>query len=291
MSERASRSTSAGGPGIQPSLHDLDYPELLFHYTSIRGVEGIVLSRSVWASYLHYMNDSREWVYALDIVRGVLHSFVPQRKDGGWLAFIAELSQALDRIRHLNVCVFSLSAAANQLSQWRAYCPPDGGYAIAFSTKQLVEHLTRHGFALKQCIYDSTQQRQIINAIVEPIVRSVGPLDSEAQIESSREETLRRLAEELSLVAPVIKHPDFGEEREWRLFALVASTDPRMGYQVRGSIIVPRCVIDLETKTCGFPVLQISVGPNPNQELAMRGLHALKGKFAVTRSDTPLRNL
>jgi len=162
---------------------------------------------------------------------------------------------------------------------------------MAFSTKQLVEHLTRHGFALKRCIYDSARQRQIITAIVEPIVSGVGALDSEAQIERSREETLGHLAEQLSIVAPIIKHPDFGEESEWRLFALVASTDQRMGYHVRGSVIVPHCVIDLETKTCDFPVMQISVGPNPNQELAIRGLHALRGKFAITRSDTPLRNL
>jgi hypothetical protein len=107
-------------------------PVCLLHYTSIRGVEGILTKKAVWASLLHFMNGSREWIYALDLVKQALHKRIMIRRDTHWVAFIAELDEALNRIHGLNICVFSLSAMPNQLSQWRAYCPPEGGCNLSF---------------------------------------------------------------------------------------------------------------------------------------------------------------
>jgi hypothetical protein len=55
-------------------------PSYLYHYTSIQGVEGIIKSKAVWATVMHFLNDSKEWLYALDLVRRNLNGRLGQRK-------------------------------------------------------------------------------------------------------------------------------------------------------------------------------------------------------------------
>ena len=282
--------SGVGGDLTTKSIYKLDQPQWLYHYTSIYGVEGILTSKCIWASLLHFMNDSREWLYGLDLVRQYLQGQAKAREDRNWLAFIAGLSESLRRIQGLNICVFSLSAESNQLSQWRAYCPPEGGYEVIFDRKTLEEHLVRHGFELKPCIYDVDVQLQIVSTIIAPIITRVGELKDDRAMNDAIEEALSKLASQLSVVAPVLKHPDFKEEKEWRAFALVASNDARMHYHIKGSLVIPHCSLDLETHSSRFPVTQITVGPNAHQLLAMRGIEALKSKVTIGRSETPLRS-
>jgi hypothetical protein len=267
----------------------------LYHYTSIRGVEGVLTRKAVWASLLHFMNDSGEWLYALDLVKASLRKRLPSREDRHWLAFLAELTGSLTRIEHLNICVFSLTAMPNQLSQWRAYCPPEGGYNLAFESSLLQQHLDRHGFRLEQCIYDLNEQERKIDEVVNRVLAMVGRLEDENEIVNATETALGQFAKELSEVAPVLKHPDFSEEEEWRAFSLVPSNDPRMEYHIKGSLVIPHCVLDLQTGKLPFPVSQITAGPNAHQDLAMRGVIALLRpgvvRGGVGKSTTPLRNL
>ena len=273
------------------SVYNSDQPQWLYHYTSVYGVEGILTSKSIWASLLHFMNDSREWLYGLDLVRQYLQNQAGQRKDRNWLAFIGGLSESLGRIQGLNICVFSFSAESNQLSQWRAYCPPEGGYEVIFERKALEEHLVRHGFELKPCIYEIDAQRQIVGTVIDPIIKSIGKLEDDLRVDDAIEGALGKLAAQLSMVAAVLKHPDFKEEKEWRAFALVTSNDPRMRYHIKGSVVVPHCSLNLESNSSRFPVTQVTVGPNAHQLLAMRGLDALQSKVNIGRSETPLRSL
>jgi hypothetical protein len=270
-------------------------PTQLYHYTSIRGVEGILTRKAVWASLLHFMNDSREWLYALDLVKASLHKKIIIRDDSHWVAFLADLIESLGRIEGLNICVFSLTAMPNQLSQWRAYCPPEGGYNLTFEPSLLAQHLDRHHFELRQCVYDWKEQEREIDRVVNKVLTAVGPLGDESQIESARETALLQFVGELSAVAPILKHPDFREEQEWRAFSLVPSNDPRMEYHIKGSVTIPHCVLDLQTVMLSFPISQVTVGPNAYQNLAMRGISALASgagvSIAVVKSTTPLRNL
>lgn len=241
------------------------------------------------------MNDSREWLYALDLVKQVLQARAKLRSDKYWLEFIADLSGSLWRIEGLYVCVFSLTAMPNQLSQWRAYCPPEGGYNLTFDVDTLVKHLDRHRFQLKQCIYEEGEQKRLIEGVVDGVLGAVGPIDSDAAIMASAETALEDFGRELLPVAPILKHPDFSEEQEWRASALVGSIDPRMEYRIKGAMAIPHCVLDLETADTPFPITQVTVGPNANQELARRGLQSIIYRAGlhinVGTSSTPLRNL
>jgi len=272
----------------------LSLPTHLYHYTSVRGVEGILSRKEVWASLLHFMNDSREWLYALDLVEKSLLKKLTFRPDRYWLPFIADLSKSLSQIEGLHICVFSLTAMPNQLSQWRGYCPADGGYNLSFQPQLLQQHLARHKFTLRKCIYDGNEQQLVIDRIVNDVLAAVGTLGNDSEIQKASNLALARFTEKLAAVAPIWKHPDFSEEEEWRAFSHVRSDDPRMGYHIKGSVAVPHCVLDLQTPTLPFPIGEVTVGPNTHQNLAMRGICALADSAGVsvtaTNSSIPLRN-
>ena len=42
---------------------------ILYHYTSPAGLLGIVKSRSLWASGIHYLNDSSEYRHAVGVLQ------------------------------------------------------------------------------------------------------------------------------------------------------------------------------------------------------------------------------
>ena len=269
----------------------LTKPPILYHYTSIHGVLGILKSRSIWATMLHFMNDSREWLYALDLVRQDLRDRREERRDAYWLLFLSELSEALTNIEGMYIYVSSFSASANQLSQWRAYCPPEGGYELSFDVGVLEAHLDRHQFKLQPCIYEPGDHRKVVNDIVSPIIAQVGILADEATVGQEKIRILQMLKDELRVTAPVLKHPDFREEKEWRAHSLVLAHDVRMNYHIKGAILVPHCVLGLETETSKFPLIRITVGPSAYQVMAEKGLEWLSFKYniQIDTSSTPLR--
>jgi hypothetical protein len=104
---------------------------------------------------------------------------------------------------------------------------------------------------------------------------------------------LNRLMPPLVKIAPLLKHPDFKEEWEWRAIRLCGSDDPSMDYHIKGAVAVPHSKVRLDMIPGEFPIDEIIVGPGPHQALAQRGITPLAfktGVRSVGSSHTPLRN-
>ena len=46
----------------------------LYHYTSQKGLLGILKDQKIWATHVQYLNDSTEFHFAIDLARSVLKS-------------------------------------------------------------------------------------------------------------------------------------------------------------------------------------------------------------------------
>jgi hypothetical protein len=57
----------------------LDFPERLHYYTTLEGLEGMLSSGLLWASYVAYTNDAPEMTYSYDLRPNL------QRPTGCWL--------------------------------------------------------------------------------------------------------------------------------------------------------------------------------------------------------------
>ena len=102
-------------------------PRLLFHYTSTEGLIKIVESGEIWATSIRHLSDASEYLYTLDLVveaGGPLTDYVAF---GYVFSYEREVAKECGAAP---LCTASLTEKEDLLSQWRAYCPPGGGYSI-----------------------------------------------------------------------------------------------------------------------------------------------------------------
>jgi hypothetical protein len=93
----------------------------------------------------------------------------------------------------------------------------------------------------------------------------------------------------------MMKHPDFDEEKEWRLIYLPKDEDPsasKRKFFVRGDIIVPYYSMQDTSgaKVSATPAIaEIMVGPSTHQALNLRTMEFLRARAVVKGSRIPYR--
>jgi hypothetical protein len=98
-------------------------PDVLYHYTSMKGAEGILSSRRFWASTHDCRNDNAELVSADSIIKEVGQTL--RKTATGTAAAVLDLF--LDRYERLhvtqvmNVCLACFSLAKDDRDQWVKY--------------------------------------------------------------------------------------------------------------------------------------------------------------------------
>jgi len=119
--------------------------QLLYHYTNIAGLNGIIQSCKIWASDCRYLNDRQELVKALDLF---LSKFEGPKREALSKAF---QWHSFSRCH----CVFSLSRSPQVLSQWRTYADDGRGAAIGFKAEFLsLKGINNPASFLVHCVYE-----------------------------------------------------------------------------------------------------------------------------------------
>lgn len=201
-------------------------PEHLFHYTDLRGVRGIITSKSLWLSKFTASNDISEITLAITQFQSFVESRVASlpKAEG---EFLREAATQLESFRRTNICVASFCEQPDLLSQWRSYGDDGRGIAIGFDTRRLAELANRNDLRLWRCVYDEAMQVRILNDLVTMLLASfrgepTGSVEARRRLVSQFNATFL-------LVAPVIKDHRFVEEREWRLISAPVPFDhPRV---------------------------------------------------------------
>lgn len=288
-------------------------PRHLYHYTGPSGLVGILNSRTIWAGRPADMNDSTEQALASKYAVEMLsHLEFPERSFGeGMLQYALELlSTWRGRNKGSRSYTVSLTSERDSLEQWRAYCPRSGGVALGFPVSHLRKVAKEQGFLLAPCVYDEGTHRTIVQHIVHFHLRVwEGRRSLAAPRQGISSHLVRALITDLDRFAPLLKHPSFAAEREWRLisplmqkqqddlihiatetglklfrsFSLVTAKNPSiptgMGYSNTGSHIV------------GFHAV---MGPNINPDGMEEAILSLIPKefgwqYSVARTSSPYR--
>src|SRR5260370_32998682 len=104
----------------------------LYHYTTQSGLLGIIGSRKIWVTHTQYLNDRREFLHAVDLVRDELSNRLMTASVPSARERLVQMEEALQLSpQSINVCVCSFSEEPDLLSQWRAYGGA-AGFAIGF---------------------------------------------------------------------------------------------------------------------------------------------------------------
>ncbi len=189
-------------------LLDTRWPDLIYHYTNVQGLYGIVQSGQLWLSDYSYLNDTRELSHGADLVVDVATARVVTEKRPEAIdllrRWIADLQAPVHR-----VCVTSFSELGDSLSQWRAY----GAIAIGFEPLDISLHAYRAKLSAVE--YRRERQRSLVDLHLHHTVEAFlvdlhsGRLD---RISDAYHKT-DRLVELIAF----FKDPAFAAEQEYRL--------------------------------------------------------------------------
>jgi len=230
--------------------------------------------------------------------------------------FINRISSAFDPFSHSGSSVFSASFCedGNLLSQWRAYRGKGGGYCIGFDFFHTLRHLSKP-CVLRRVIYDKQEQIELIDSTIDTFLST---LLSQTQGKSIEEVTATFLPALCMAFHSIIgeymfsfKHPDFHEEKEWRLVhssninpTFNRSHDDTILFRNFDGNIIPYLTVSFEEIVKAsrddafgfpFPISELHIGPTVNDELNNQSIRMLLSSLNpeinpnVKKSEIPLR--
>jgi hypothetical protein len=96
-------------------------PPILYHYTTQQGLLGIINNQEIWATHTQYLNDSREFCHATELMREEVSAMekeprVPEASREDLATMHEWLSGGSESV---NVCVCSFSQNGNAV----IFCP------------------------------------------------------------------------------------------------------------------------------------------------------------------------
>jgi hypothetical protein len=271
-----------------------EFPTTLFHYTSAEGVVGILTTRQLWLTDLRYVNDLSELQYARELVASRLAlAGSAQQLQAVLREFLRRAAETFDGFQSGNaVYCASFCEDGNLLSQWRAYRGRGGGYAIGIDFFQTIRLLNRH-CALRKVIYDSVAQTTMVDVMIKGFLDFLaGQVASKGGAATTEllPSVCGAFQNTVTELLFTFKHPDFSEEREWRLVHF-ANIDARFNrgielpqFRTFEGNIIPYFAVSFDdavtisrddTSGVRFPFVELVIGPTINAALNEKSIISL----------------
>ena len=187
-------------------------PDALFHYTTLEGAHGILTSKQIWLTKIQHLNDAAELRYALDLFRMRAQDW-PGDLPRATRDFLLETAHRLGSFLNANICLASFCTEGDLLSQWRAYSAAANGVSLAFSGAFLRQLSQHEHFHIWKCLYRRDEHDQVIDDLIAMLLDACRTAGSR----QSAEDLMLGFSTVFLQVAPVLKHPSFHEEKEWRI--------------------------------------------------------------------------
>lgn len=178
---------------------------IIYHYTDLAGLIGIIDSGCIWATHISKLNDASENRHGYQFVANHVSANFPEHTR-------PIFEKALSALRSVDTYVTCYSTQNDILNQWRNYAAGRVGYSLGFETTKMA---TGDGSMplLEMVIYREDIARSIIDRLIKRIeAYFVG--QSFTEIEAGY--VLGTLKAQLGIIACILKHPKFEEESEYR---------------------------------------------------------------------------
>jgi hypothetical protein len=290
----------------------------LWHYTDAEGLKGILSNQTLWATDYRYLNDSSEFIYSKSVLlskvlginfrKTVFHEVENNGKieNSGKKGPQEIIEDLFGKILNFPIIPYVLSfckmpiiydskllnqfhsASGNNgflkenglLSQWRGY-GKDGGYAVIFDSKKLIERFEAEG-RTPQEVYtsgDVSYRTDKLSGDMETHFNTVKEFVCEThKCHSSDQAPPGEDAipyDSLFHCMLFLKHKGFEEEIEYRFCIAMLSNELRQNrikIRNKGGTIVP--YIELFEKPKTLPIKGICIGPHHDKELRAKSIKA-----------------
>jgi Protein of unknown function (DUF2971) len=296
---------------------------LLYHYTTVDGLQGIVGENCLRATSAYFLNDSTEITYGCKILARALDEWArnTSRSEGALsLRLLRDLRQSfgedplkMSPIRPVYLACFCEDD--NLLSQWRAYGQA-GGYSIGFAVPSdgivggMRPEPNIYTAKWLKVEYDEREQAKKCEAILEAILPVLDEADTARALQAVRSHPMVGYAKFLAATEELLldeivgfKNNAFDVEREWRIVVrprelLKQATDdggkkpaPVYFRSVRGALVPYVKLVPVEGK---LPIASVRSGPTLDRSTAALAVQMLleRNRFHNVRvqgSEIPVR--
>lgn len=259
-----------------------DASNILYHYTTHSGLEGILKSGGLRATYRMKMNDAGEFDYARNVVYKAL-SKIGKRHD------LPQVSRSLTIYTRKNLDQFlkdttemsraycaCLTLSSDHPKQWESYAEEGKGFAVGLNLFRLLSiqaSAVQRGGPYIFCgpvSYNESDQHDLVWRLVDAGIRDLQTFADAWSQESGDLTTLRdrvtqELVVQLLVLIDFIKAPTYSSEREFRL--ILDPNDgtlkaPNIQHYERDNEPIPFIFMDLRMPDTGrLPLTEIRVGP------------------------------
>jgi len=224
----------------------------IIHYTDGPAFLNILKNQELWASDAKYLNDYNEINHGKNIFIKELGLL----GDNGLEGSASDITTSIiEFLSWRSVGIISFSQEADLLSQWRGYCPTNGGYAIELQQESMFND---SDIIINSCIYDKNDQETIAKKYSEQLKPLVGKQDI------NKERDIFPIINEMFATICCFKNHGFYEEKEVRI--IVPPRNRTLYFRERGGLIIPFYKIKFNLES----VRRIWIGPMKDSDLAER---------------------
>ncbi len=249
---------------------------IIYHYTTHDGLIGILSSKSIWSTHIRYLNDSYEFVYGLELLKNQINQYytIKDKRNG----YANSLLNRLEGSEYSHTFITSFSENGDLLSQWRGYTDNAAGYSIGFENNYLKPLIREQKFKLVPCIYNEHEQTEIVNEFITDLIDTCAKNDSDNSPPQETSQLIIRYAFKfVESIAPLLKHPSFSEEREWRLVSPLFFSDSNNKFLYRSvkSMITPYMTFNIVKGKGKVKIADLIIGPTPHADLSLFSVRSL----------------
>ena len=275
---------------LYQTVFPITQPETIYHYTTQKGILGIIPPRAIWATQVHFLNDKNEVFLTFKLLEKELRRLVGTSQSPQHRSLLNEIRHSLSNVDQTHICTVSFCESGDLLSQWRGYAAQGKGYALGFDLQTLSNTAKQQNFVVWPCVYNPTLQLELVNYLIDCWIQKFSSLQFDHGI------MLDEINASFCKLAPIIKDESFIEEQEWRLISSVTGVEKNMAFREGAFSLIPYLNFSLLDQNDGRECFKkIVVGPSPHTDLAMNSLTMFLKKNKLSNVDVvcsriPFRN-
>jgi hypothetical protein len=239
---------------------DIESAPVVWHYTNMAALFGIIENSSIWLSDHRRLNDKNEIVYAKELIE---KAYYRNMGLGGVLLrpsdeHMRKMHESESFDKPVYICSFSVHK--NLLSQWKGYANNLGGIAIGFDTRNLVSLAARQNIMMARIKYGDAEALPLIDEFTRlywRTRRSIPEGDSEGLNACDFAYNTISLQFEAA-----IKNAEWSEEGEFRLISR-AEINPEE-FRIQNGVIHTFTRVKINCQQCIKEIVLLDSDPVSN---------------------------
>jgi Protein of unknown function (DUF2971) len=260
-------------------------PTPLWHYTGGEALIKIIESGKLFSTQIACVNDMTEYRYSVELLHEAFKRlrprFVNQPEAKFLLDYIDEnISTDTSTSEWFITC---FSSNRDDLSQWRAYGDGENSYAIGFDVPAMIFSIVSNECLLAPVHYDQSTHIRITDSVADATIRFFlqgwqAKQSSTLSIDQWTQSFLNAWVDDITYLAPVMKHSGFEPECEWRIIHRLQPTDiDKMVFLQKKTLMSRHLPLSYKVASSPddsrlLPIHEIMVGPSRHKEISKVGV-------------------